>query len=265
MKTHAPLAFATILVILTTPTRAADSLWWRLDQESAPYQAAGGGPDLQWWSAEKTSPAISESAPPANLYRPPTTPPVRSFDSGNSHQGECALLVKENAALFSDIGQGITIEGFFRTTPVKTKHERQALISCGEGFADMAWNVFLRDGNPVLAVYRDGDSAPTASVELAEDVRDGDWHYIVARISRDSLFLAVSMPGGNALEKTSPLPAGLSLRVNSKPLLVGRSSIYIDNNPDYLGTRDTFGGQLCDIRITRSNLTDGELLGVLSR
>ncbi|MEN9468582.1 MAG: hypothetical protein RL630_315 [Verrucomicrobiota bacterium] len=260
------LALAALLSIHTVPCRASDDVfWWRLDQETAPYQSVVGESPLHWWSDTKTPEASSTEVPPSTLYRHPATPPLSVFDSGKSHQGDCALQLKQGGAAFSNVETGLTVEGFFRTTPLKSEHERQALVSCGEGYADIAWIVFLRDGHPVLAVYREGSHEPAASLELPADVRDGQWHFFVARISPELLSLSVSTASGKPLTGSTTLPDGFAIRKSSKPLLVGRSSIYIDNAPYYRGSRDTFGGQLCDIRITRSNLPDTGLLGMISK
>lgn len=158
------LTLAALLSVHTVPCRASDDVfWWRLDQETAPYQSVVGESPLYWWSDTKTPEASSTEVPPSTLYRHPATPPLRVFDSGKSHQGDCALQLKQGGAAFSNVETGLTVEGFFRTTPLKSEHERQALVSCGEGYADIAWIVFLRDGHPSLPfIAREATNLPQA-------------------------------------------------------------------------------------------------------
>ena len=71
--------------------------------------------------------------------------------------------------------------------------------------------------------------------------------------------------GNAALSAETDLPAGFSIRQNRKPIIIGRSSLFIDNKPGYRGTWDTFAGLISDLRISHGSLADDQLLGGITK
>jgi len=247
---------------------ASTLAWWRLDQTSPPITAAEGGPNLKWWVQKQGDYVASSDTPPAALYREGVGAPLNSFDAGQSYADDVRGLISEPGGDFFNATDGLTVEGFFKTNKTKPNLERQALVSCGEGFADMAWIVRLIDGKPTFAVFQGTSNEPVAAVEIADDVRDERWYYFVARLVPGQparLRLTVRAEGEAAQSEEVELPSGVSVRPNRKPLIIGRSSLYIDNKPEYAGTWDTLAGTIADVRISGAALEDDSLLGNVTK
>ncbi len=271
MKTHSrilPLAIA-VSCLLPLLSRAETLAWWRLSEDQPPQLAAEGGPNLKWWSSAK-NPYISESAvPPALLYRLSVKPAEKSFAAAASCLDGEGGLIAPSPGEFADISAGLTVEGFFKTSRKKTKMENQAIVTCGEGWMDAAWAVRLIDGRLAFALFQDNDKNPVVQVEAGDDLRDDKWHFFAARVTPSApgkpgkLALLVTSEDGTSLSEETDLPEGLVARRNNKPLIIGRSSLYIDNKPEYCGTWDTFQGLISDIRISKGALKDSDLLGAI--
>ncbi len=271
MKTRLTSLVIAASCLLPAMSRAETLAWWRLSEDQPPQMASEGGPDLKWWSASK-NPYVSESSvPPSSLYRLTVKPADKSFAVAASCLDREGGLIATNPGDFADASAGLTVEGFFKTSQKKTKLENQAIVTCGEGWMDASWAVRLMDGRLAFAVFQDNDKFPVAQVEAGDDLRDDKWHFFAARIipaasgKPGKLALAVTSEDGTTVSEESDLPAGLALRRNAKPLIVGRSSLYIDNKPEYCGTWDTFQGQISDIRISKGALKDSDLLGASKR
>lgn len=273
MKTRPRIAFLALASFCLLPalSRAETLAWWRLSEDQPPQRASEGGPDLKWWSASKNPYVAEAAAPPAALYRIAFKPEDRSFAVAASCLDKEGGLIAANPGDFADISSGLTVEGFFKTTQKKSKLENQAIATCGEGWMDASWAVRLMDGRLAFAVFQDNDKYPVAQVEAGDDLRDDKWHFFAARlIPADSgkpgkLALTVTSEDGTSVSEETDLPAGLAVRPNTKPLIVGRSSLYIDNKPEYCGTWDTFQGLISDIRISKGILNDSDLLGAVKR
>lgn len=267
MKTQALLA-PVLLALVASSVRAETLAWWRLDQTAPPITAAEGGPNLKWWVQSDGDYVASAEVPPAGLYRTGGDTPLNSFDAGQSYGDAVRGLVAEGTGDFFNAADGLTVEGFFKTHSTKPNLERQAVVSCGDGFADMSWIVRLIDGKPSFGVFHGTGADPVALVEIEDDVRDDRWYYFAARITPGDparLTLVVRAEGEEAQTAEMALPPGVSLRPNRKPLIVGRSSLYIDAKPEYRGTWDTFAGCIADVRISRGALPDDNLLGAVGR
>jgi hypothetical protein len=263
MKTKLPL----LLIALTAAcvTVQADTLvHWRLDQTESPILASEGFPNLKWWVEKDGAYVSAPEAAPAALYRDASAVPQNSFDAGQSYGDGVRGLVTDAEAEFYNVSQGLTVEGFFRTQRSKPDLERQAVVACGEGMADVAWVVRLLNGKPGFGVFQGASPDPVAMVELEDDVRDDRWYYFAARVvpgDPGKLTLTIRADGEAAQTAEMPLPSGFSIRQNRKPLIIGRSSLYIDNKPEYRGTWDTFAGIISDVRISSGALSDDALLG----
>lgn len=273
MKTSSTPGSVVLAITLLLPALSpAETLaWWRLADEQPPQIACEGGPNLKWWTEPKL-PYVSEaSAPPASLYRTSVTPPERSFAAGASYLDVVGGLISLTPGEFGDVSAGLTVEGFFKTSRKKAKLEIQTIVTCGDGGMDASWAVRLMDGRLAFAVYQDNDKFPVAQVEAGDDFRDEKWHYFAASVSPSAagktgrISLKVTSEDGAPLSEATELPDGVSVRRNSKPLLVGRSSIYIDSKPEYAGTWDTFQGLISDIRISNEVVPDSGLLGAVTR
>ena len=271
MKTRSHIALLAIAASCLLPalSRAETLAWWRLSEDQPPQRASEGGPDLKWWSASKNPYVAVAAAPPATLYRISIKPEDRSFAAAASCLDKEGGLIAANLGDWSDVSAGLTVEGFFKTTRKKTKLENQAIVTCGEGWMDASWAVRLMDGRLTLAVFQDNDKFPVAQVEAGDDLRDDKWHFFAARLipaasgKPGKLTLTVTSEDGTSVSEETDLPAGLTVRQNKKPLIVGRSSLYIDNKPEYCGTWDTFQGLISDIRISKGVLKDSDLLGAI--
>lgn len=263
MKTKLPI----VLIALAAGASCARSetlVWWKLEQSTPPIPAADGSPGLKWWVEKDALYASSSDVPPAELYRNQSERPLNSFDAGQSYFSTVSGLITSAPCEFWKVDDGLTVEGFFKTKRTKPDHERQAVISCGEGFADISWLVRLVDGRPSFGVFQGTSPDPVAQVEIDQDVRDERWHYFAARVvpgQPGKLSLTVKGEGEAAVTEQIELPSGFSIRQNRKPLIIGRSSLFIDNKPEYRGTWDTFGGLIADVRISRGALKDEDLLG----
>ena len=247
-----------------TSALAETLVQWKLDEPAPPIVAAQGIPSLKWWVEKETPYTSSTDVPPAGMYRDQADRPINSFDAGASYGNTVCGLIASSPAEFWNVGDGLTVEGFFKTKRVKTDRERQAVISCGEGFADIAWIVRIVDGRPNFSVFQGTSPDPVAAVETDQEVRDERWYYFAARVvpgSPAKISLTVKGEGDAAVSAQTDLPAGFSIRQNRKALIVGRSSLYIDPKPEYRGTWDSFAGQISGLRISRGALPDGELLG----
>lgn len=237
---------------------------WRLDQTEPPVLAGEGFPNLKWWVEKDGSYVSISEAAPASLYRDASAVPQSSFDAGQSYGDAVRGLVADGEAEFYNVTQGLTVEGFFRTRRIKPDLERQAVVACGEGMADVAWVVRLINGKPGFGVYQGSGPDPVAMVEVEDDVRDERWYYFVARVvpgDPGKLTLTIKAEGEPAESAEMPLPSGFSIRQNRKPLIIGRSSLYIDDKPEYRGTWDTFAGAISDVRISSGALSGDALLG----
>lgn len=257
------------LLLASLDLLAASTIaWWRLDETAPPIVAAEGGPNLKWWVQKEGEYVASSEVPPSSLYRQGVGAPLNSFDAGQSYADDVRGLISEPGGDFFNTTGGLTVEGFFKTSKTKPNLERQALVSCGEGFADMAWIVRLIDGKPTFAVFQGTGNDPVAAVEVADDVRDERWYFFAARVVPGEparLKLTIRAEGEDPQSEEVELPAGVSVRPNRKPLIIGRSSLYIDNKPEYAGTWDTLAGQIADVRISAEALPDEQLLGALRR
>lgn len=267
MKTTFPI-LALVLTAGITTALGDTMVRWKLDETAPPIVAAEGAPNLKWWVEKDGVYTSSSEVPPVALYRNQSDRPLNSFDAEQSYSGTVSGLIAAAQGEFWDVADGLTVEGFFRTKRVKPDHERQAVISCGEGFADIAWIMRIVDGRPNFSVFQGTSPDPVAAVEIDQDVRDQHWYYFVARIAPGSpskLSLTVKGEGLAPLSAQTELPAGFSIRQNRKPLIVGRSSLFIDSKPEYRGTWDSFAGQISDLRISHGELPDGELLGKIAQ
>ncbi len=268
MKTAIPVV-ALVLTACMTNVFGDTIVRWRLDEGAPPIVAAEGAPNLKWWVEKDGLYASSNDVPPADLYRGQADRPLNSFDAGQSYSsGAVSGLITTAQGDFWNVQGGLTVEGFFKTKKSKPDHERQAVISCGEGFADIAWIVRLIDGRPSFGVFQGNSPDPVAAVEVDQDVREDRWYYFVARVvpgSPGKLTLTVKGEGNAALSAETDLPAGFSIRQNRKPIIIGRSSLFIDNKPGYRGTWDTFAGLISDLRISHGSLADDQLLGEITK
>lgn len=258
---------AALAVSLPLDLHAETIAWWRLDQTEPPIVAYEGGPGLRWW-VEKDGPYIASSdVPPAGLYAGNVGAPLNSFDVAQSYGDQVRGLISEPGGDFYNTTDGLTVEGFFKTRMVKPMLEKQTMVSCGEGFADIAWLVRLVDGKPSFALFQGTGGDPVIAVEIEDDARDERWYYFVARVTPGApgkISLSLKAEGEAAQTAELDLPPGLSVRPNRKPLIIGRSSLYIDPKPEYRGAWDTLAGTIADIRISHGALSDDKLLGKIA-
>lgn len=253
-----------LALLAVTGVHAQTIVWWRLDQTEPPIMAQEGGPGLKWW-VETSGPYVASSeVPPAGLYAGSVGSPLNSFNAGDSYGDQVRGLISEPGGEFYNAADGLTVEGFFKTHAVKPILEKQTIVSCGEGFADIAWLVRLVDGKPSFALFQGTGADPVIAAEIEDDVRDERWYYFAARVTPGApgkISLLVKAEGEAAQTAELDLPPGLSVRPNRKPLIIGRSSLFIDPKPEYRGTWDTLAGMIADIRISSGALPDSELLG----
>lgn len=269
MKSTTAIPLFALFVAAGTTAAFCDTLVrWKLEEAAPPIVAAEGAPNLKWWVEKDGVYSSSNDVPSADLYRGNADRPLNSFDAGQSYSGTVAGLITTAQGDFWNVQGGLTVEGFFKTKKTKPDHERQAVISCGEGFADIAWILRLIDGRPSFGVFQGNSPDPVAAVEIDQDVREERWYYFVARVvpgSPAKLTLSVKGEGSAPLSAQTELPAGFSIRQNRKPLIVGRSSLFIDKKPEYRGTWDTFAGLISDLRISNGALPDDQLLGEITK
>jgi hypothetical protein len=265
MKSTIPLLVLVLTTTLAVSSEPETLAWWRLDGNLT--EPAEGGPLLKWWTNSGTPPE-EDAAPPQKMFRA-TSPAETSFAVSKSVRDHPGGLHTIDAGDFAATEQGLTVEGFFQTTPRESGAERQAVITCGDGWMDAAWAVRLIDGQLAFSVFGDFDHQPVVEARLPGDFLDNRWHYFVGRVipgdgaQPGKLQLEAVADGGQTTRVETDWPAGFVPRQNRRPVVLGRSSLYIDNDPDYRGTWDTFQGSLSDIRITRGVLSNDSLLGAL--